>query len=293
MAWNEQADLGVRILGNLLRDVRGGAGFRVWDNVEHRVGSQSPAFTFVVRDPAVLRQLVIKRSPLLLADAYFRGRVDFEGDLYAALGLKQHFKSMALSLRESAALLLDALRLPSRSPPAPGADALHGGRAFRHRHSRDSDREAIAFHYDASNDFYRLWLDEQMVYSCAVFEAPSDTLEQAQCNKLDLVCRKLRLQPGERFLDIGCGWGALVIWAAKHYGVQAHGITLSQAQLDEAKRRIAPCHQCGRRVEPRRRSAVGANPGEADQPRRQERARRRDGQRDAPIDAADRIEEVG
>jgi cyclopropane-fatty-acyl-phospholipid synthase len=238
-AANEHADVGVRILANLLRDLRGGAGFRVWDNVEHRVGSQSPAFTFVVRDPAVLRQLVIKRSPLLLADAYFRGLVDFEGDLYAALGLKQHFKSLALSLRESAALLLDALRLPSRSPPAAAADALHGGRPFRHRHSRDSDREAIAFHYDASNDFYRLWLDEQMVYSCAVFESPSDTLEQAQCNKLDLVCRKLRLQPGERFLDIGCGWGALVCWAARHYGVRAHGITLSQQQLDVARARVA------------------------------------------------------
>jgi cyclopropane-fatty-acyl-phospholipid synthase len=101
-----------------------------------------------------------------------------------------------------------------------------------------SDRAAISFHYDVSNAFYKLWLDEQMVYSCAYFEAPDDSLEQAQRNKLDHVCRKLRLKPGERFLDIGCGWGAMVCWAAQHYGVQAHGITLSQRQFDYATARV-------------------------------------------------------
>jgi cyclopropane-fatty-acyl-phospholipid synthase len=111
--------------------------------------------------------------------------------------------------------------------------------AFAHQHSRNSDQAAISYHYDVSNRFYGLWLDEQMVYSCALFETPTDSLEQAQRNKLDHVCRKLRLARGQRLLDIGCGWGALVCWAAKHYGVRAHGITLSQRQCDFARERIA------------------------------------------------------
>ena len=136
--------------------------------------------------------------------------------------------------------MLDALRLafmPARKIAPAGF--VPTTRQFTHDHSLESDRAAITHHYDVSNDFYKLFLDERMVYSCAYFHAVDDTLEAAQRQKLDHICRKLRLQPGERFLDIGCGWGALVIWAAKHYGVHAHGITLSQAQLDEARRRIA------------------------------------------------------
>jgi cyclopropane-fatty-acyl-phospholipid synthase len=238
MSAHVHLDAGSRILRRLLHDFRGGAGFRLWNQELQRIGSAPPRFTFVVEDPSVLRELVIKRSPLLLADAYFNGRVDFEGDLYAALGLKQHFQGMRLGLLEQLALLLQALRLP-RHPGTADDRATRGGRGFQHRHSRQSDRAAIAFHYDASNAFYALWLDPQMVYSCAVYDSSTDTLEQAQCNKLDLICRKLRLQDGERFLDVGCGWGALVCWAARHYGVQAHGITLSRNQLEFAQARIA------------------------------------------------------
>jgi cyclopropane-fatty-acyl-phospholipid synthase len=116
---------------------------------------------------------------------------------------------------------------------------LNADKSFSHNHSKKSDRAAISFHYDVSNNFYRLWLGEQMVYSCAYFETPDDTLNQAQRNKLDHICRKLRLASGERFLDIGCGWGALVCWAASNYGVRAHGITLSREQFDHAQQRIA------------------------------------------------------
>ena len=235
----EQADPGVRIMRTLLRDYPGSAAFRVGDSLEHRVGDGAPVFTLVVREPSVLRRLVLTRDPLILADAYIDDDIDFEGDFYAALGLKQHFKGRAApNLRDRWGLLLDALRLPARPTAQGSANATRGGR-FRHEHSRQSDRAAIAYHYDVSNDFYRLWLDEQMVYSCAVFESASDTLEQAQRNKLDLICRKLRLQGGERFLDIGCGWGALVCWAARRYGVRAHGITLSEQQLAVARERIA------------------------------------------------------
>lgn len=236
----QQADVAVRILRRLLRNFRGSAAIRTWNNVTHTFGSAMPAFTLVVRDPAVLRKLIFGRSVILLADAYFRGLLDFEGDLYSALRLKQHFDGLVLNLRERGALIADALRLPARphaGQAIPGAVARAAD--FEHRHSRATDRAAISFHYDLSNDFYRLWLDERMVYSCAYFSSPEDSLDQAQRGKLDHICRKLRLAEGERFLDIGCGWGALVCWAAKNYRVRAHGITLSQAQYDQARRRIA------------------------------------------------------
>jgi len=102
----------------------------------------------------------------------------------------------------------------------------------------DRDAKAIAHHYDVSNEFYELFLDPLMVYTCAYYRDPDGKLEQAQQDKLDLVCRKLQLRPGESLLDIGCGWGSLAIWASQHYGVRAHGVTLSQAQADYATARI-------------------------------------------------------
>jgi cyclopropane-fatty-acyl-phospholipid synthase len=104
--------------------------------------------------------------------------------------------------------------------------------------ARRRDAEAIAHHYDVSNDFYALFLDPLMVYTCAYYRDPDGTLAQAQADKLDLVCRKLRLRPGERLLDIGCGWGSLALWAARHYGAKAHGVTLSRAQAEYAAERI-------------------------------------------------------
>lgn len=104
---------------------------------------------------------------------------------------------------------------------------------------RTLDQKAIQHHYDLSNDFYALFLDPLMVYTCAYYRSPDASLAQAQRDKLDLVCRKLRLQPGERFLDIGCGWGSLAVWAAKHYGVRALGVTLAQEQVRYAQDWIA------------------------------------------------------
>src|SRR5207245_3938723 len=125
----------------------------------------------------------------------------------------------------------------------PGRDGRSTiGHAARHllpriggkKHSPKRDRRAVTLHYDISNDFYRLWLDRRMVYSCAYFRSPDDDLDCAQEQKLDYICRKLRLRPGQRLLDIGCGWGALVLYAAKHFGVHAEGITSSEPQLDGA-----------------------------------------------------------
>jgi cyclopropane-fatty-acyl-phospholipid synthase len=113
-------------------------------------------------------------------------------------------------------------------------------------HQRRGHRVNIAHHYDVSNAFYRMFLDERMVYSCAYFRTADDSLDDAQAQKLDHICRKLRLASGERFLDIGCGWGALIFWAAEHYGVHATGITLSQNQHDHVQAEIARRGLAGR-----------------------------------------------
>ncbi|HEX7639194.1 MAG TPA: cyclopropane-fatty-acyl-phospholipid synthase family protein [Burkholderiaceae bacterium] len=228
-----------RILQRLLGPFDGGVALRLWNGETHQFGVGAPHFTLVFNDPSVLRDLVLRRSPLPLAEAYFHGRLDVEGDLYAALRLKAYFQDLSFSGRERAGLLVDALRLaflPSRKRNSVGE--VRETTQFRHDHSPDSDQAAVAHHYDVSNAFYKLFLDERMVYSCAYFHEDDDTLDMAQAQKLDHICRKLRLKPGERYLDIGCGWGALVIWAARHYGVTAHGITLSKEQLAEARERI-------------------------------------------------------
>lgn len=199
----------------------------------------APAFSLRIRNPAVIRSLLLGRDPLRFAEAYFSGDIDVDGDLFAALTLKDQLHTLKLSAWERLSLLLRLMgRQVARGPghwPALRAP-LHANAVKRH--SRQENQGAISFHYDLSNDFYGLWLDEGMVYSCAYFESEADGLAQAQSAKLDHICRKLRLQPGDRFLDIGCGWGALVEHAARYYGVQAHGITLSERQFAWARERI-------------------------------------------------------
>lgn len=239
---NAGAKRAAGIVRHVFRDYPGSMAVRFWNGQTLALGGGASEFTLVFREPRPLRELILTRDPLHLAEAYFQGKVDIEGDLYAALQLKGYLQSLRLSAAEKAAFLSAALLLGSsvdddtgRTSPAWRAslfDRLAG------KHSRPRDRQAIAFHYDVSDDFYRLWLDEQMVYSCAYFEDANDGLDRAQRNKLDHLCRKLRLKPGERLLDIGCGWGALIRWAAVHYGVSAHGITLSRNQYEHCRRMI-------------------------------------------------------
>lgn len=230
-----------RIVQRAFRGYPGNLAVRLWTGGMLTFGSGTPDVTLVIRDPRLLRELILFRDPLRLAEAYFQGRLDVEGDLYAALGLKDHLQSLSLSAFEKAAFLFTALSLgtPTASSglgvPTP---CTRRSRLWWHRHSKAANRRAIAFHYDVSNAFYRLWLDEQMIYSCAYFETPDDSLDQAQRNKLEHICRKLRLKPGERLLDIGCGWGALIRWAARYHGVQAHGITLSRDQYNHCRTEI-------------------------------------------------------
>ena len=240
------ADLAGALLTRLFRQLDLGVALRLWNGRQLQLGqsvdrSAGQDFTLVFHSPATVREMVLGRDPLRLAEAYFRGDLDIEGNLFAALGLKDHMQQLQLDWPDRLATARDALKLrwldPSRRHPPAARRGLRSRPVTQH--SPQENRHAIAFHYDISNDFYALWLDPRMVYSCAYFETPDSSLEAAQEAKLEHICRKLLLRPGERLLDIGCGWGALLLHAARHHGVQAHGITLSQQQLALAQQRIA------------------------------------------------------
>jgi cyclopropane-fatty-acyl-phospholipid synthase len=174
-------------------------------------------------------------SELALGEAYLYKDLDIEGDIGSAFFLADRLVHLRLGLAERLRFARLLLALPSsgRHRGSRPTERLRGP-----LHSMGRDRQAVTYHYDLSNAFYSLWLDERMVYSCAYFTDPADNLDTAQERKLDYLCRKLRLQRDDRVLDIGCGWGGLVIHAAKHYGVKAHGITLSRPQADLANERI-------------------------------------------------------
>lgn len=180
-----------------------------------RIGFGLPAsVTLVIRDQAMLAQFA-DATLASLGEAYVEGRIEVQGDL------------------------LEALPLANQIALAAGSSPAQRMARLLRKHSSRQDRAAIGYHYDVSNDFYRLWLDERMVYSCAYFKTGEESIDQAQQAKLDHICRKLRLSAGERFLDVGCGWGGLVLHAARHYGVRATGITLSHNQLELALERVA------------------------------------------------------
>ena len=232
-----------RVVERVFRGYTGSLGVRLWDGIAISLGRNNPAATIVVHTAKVLRELAWRPDPLRLAEAYFFGEIDVEGDLYGLLKQRTHLQSLSVSLRDRLSLFSAALSTGSSSAPARQDNAsVRGSQSLpspvSRKHSKAHNREAIAFHYDVSNAFYRLWLDEQMVYSCAYFNDPNESLDQAQRNKLDHICRKLRLKTGERLLDIGCGWGALICWAAQHYGVRAHGITLSRQQYEYTQTKI-------------------------------------------------------
>jgi cyclopropane-fatty-acyl-phospholipid synthase len=225
-----------QVLSRLFRDYSGALGVRLWDGTFLRFGRSEPTVTVVFRDPRALRELVLYRDPVRLARAFFAGLVDVEGDIFDAVAIKDHLTRLALSFREKASLVANAI-LAAGGHAAKPAD-LARDPASASAAAQGNSLASIAFHYDISNEFYRLWLGEGMTYSCAYFESADETLEDAQRAKLDLVCRKLRLRPNERLLDIGCGWGSLVMHAAQAYGVRAHGITLSRDQFDLARKRV-------------------------------------------------------
>ncbi|MBE9373828.1 class I SAM-dependent methyltransferase [Saccharopolyspora sp. HNM0983] len=220
-----------------LVDVPLPVGLTAWDGSEEGP-EQGPRV--LLRNRRALRHLLWQPGELGLARAFVSGDLDVRGDLTEALrrcwavARAQDRGPLRLRGRHWGRLARAALRLGALGPrpPVPPGEARPSGRL----HSRGRDRSVIAHHYDAGNAFYELLLDPQMAYSCGYFTAPDDDLEQAQDAKLDLICRKLALQPGMRLLDVGCGWGSLVLYAARRHGVRATAVTLSAEQADYLRR---------------------------------------------------------
>lgn len=226
-----------RNLLSWLFDRLGQRGFavRLWNGETLPVGTRPAHFTLVLNHPGALRRMFRPPIELSLGEAFIYGDFEVEGDIHSAMAWMDALRQIPFSKGDQFTLVRKLMALPD------GKGTRYRGRGPARlsgiRHSRARDRAAITYHYDVGNDFYALWLDRQMTYSCAYFPSGTEDLDTAQERKYELICRKLRLQAGEKLLDIGCGWGGLVIHAAQ-YGATALGVTLSEKQTAFAAERI-------------------------------------------------------
>ena len=199
-----------------------------------RIGPDNAKTALIIKSPKALQYAVTAPGEIGIARAYVSGELDVQGDIFDALALRGNLPEVKLRPSE----WLDLARIAGwrslRPLPAPPEESrLHG-----RRHSKARDASAIAHHYNVSNDFYRMVLGPSMTYSCAVWPAADAGLEIAQATKYELICRKLGLRPGQRMLDVGCGWGGMAIHAARNHGVRAVGVTLSEPQAEWARRAV-------------------------------------------------------
>lgn len=181
--------------------------------------SYNPKFVLKFLDKDIFKDLVINPNIMSFAKAFMNKTFDIEGNIFDALKLKDDISHLEISNKDKLNLFLKTV-------------------SFHNTHSKEKDKESIAHHYDISNEFYKIFLGETMMYSCAYFKDNTNNLNSAQENKMEHICRKLRLKKGDKFLDVGCGWGSMIIWAAKHYDVQATGITISKEQYEYTKSKI-------------------------------------------------------
>lgn len=221
-------------------------GVRLWDGTLLHAQNK-PVFTLMLNTPGSLRRMFSPPVELSLGEAFIHGDFDIEGDIFAAFSIFESLSALSLSAGEWATITRDLLTLP-KSPghQANGKASVRKSGHTRGRaqlsgakHSRERDQAAIQYHYDVGNDFYALWLDEAMQYSCAYFPTGAESLNEAQQRKMEHIFRKLRLKPGERLLDIGCGWGGLAMHAVREHGVHVVGVTLSREQVRFANDQIA------------------------------------------------------
>jgi cyclopropane-fatty-acyl-phospholipid synthase len=215
-------------------------GVRLWDGTVWP--DQRPrAGVIALKHSGALGRMFLPGTEVGLTEAYLHDDFDIEGDIAVAFEIGDFLLAHLGDWRNKLKLAGLLAALPERDGRSTMRRAARQllPRIRGKRHSLERDRRAVTFHYDVSNDFYRLWLDWRMVYSCAYFTSQDEDLDVAQERKLDYLCHKLRLRPGQRLLDIGCGWGALVIHTAKHFGVRAEGLTLSEPQVEWARARIA------------------------------------------------------
>jgi cyclopropane-fatty-acyl-phospholipid synthase len=192
----------------------------------------------VIRDARALNCVATAPSDLGLARAYVSGFLDLEGDMYTTLKMLSSDRIGSMSWADRLRVLRQ-LGPGILRPVAPPPEEVHPGPWWGLRHSLSRDSRAISHHYDVSNRFYEWLLGPSMAYTCAVYPDENASLEEAQYEKVDLVCRKLDLQPGQRLLDVGCGWGTMVVHAAKHYGARVIGVTLSRQQAEYGQKTIA------------------------------------------------------
>jgi cyclopropane-fatty-acyl-phospholipid synthase len=241
---NEAALARRNALADLLAEAHGKLGlklgFRLWDGTTVPEGRPADALAIAIADEGVIAALVRRPRLDTLIKLHVDGRLALEnGTIFDLAAARPEGKIGRLARGISKAKALRVARLfffVDRGPrsvldPVRGDELARDGRP-------ETNRANVAYHYDVSNDFYRLFLDEEMVYTCGYFVEDHEDIDRAQRDKLDMICRKLRLKPGERFLDIGCGWGALVCHAARHYGVEAHGVTLAKEQLELARAKV-------------------------------------------------------
>jgi len=222
----------VRIIRTVIETIRPQFSVELWDGT--RIGKFDGA-TLVINDPTIVRQLILKPNYDSLIDIWVSGRVDIKNGTIFDLAnakidgkLKQRIKELPKwQILKDLPALIFAGQQSARSAVDGKAPFVSG-----------SNKEAITHHYDVSNEFYKMFLDERMVYTCGYFTSWENDIDQAQKDKLELICRKLRLQPGDRLLDIGCGWGALLIYAVQNFGVTGVGVSLSEAQTALARERI-------------------------------------------------------
>lgn len=201
---------------------------RLWDGWRWRSAvAGEPVCTIVLHSPDALTTLTERASEITLGEAFLSKKIDVEGDLFSAFDIVKYvFQRPRGQLQRVYETMAGVL------------SGISQWRKAGKIHSEKRDKASISYHYDQSADFYRPWLGPSLAYSSAYFQSEADGVDAAQANKLDLICRKLRLQSGERFLDVGCGWGSLVLHAASRYGVHANGITLSHEQEAVATDRI-------------------------------------------------------
>lgn len=207
-----------------------------WDGSRVAATTDTPAPTFFIRSPKALAHVLRAPGELGLGRAYAQGLIETD-DIDGALLLVDNFGPVRIPAKAAARLVLGLVRATGLTmpPPVPATELRLRGE----RHTIARDRRAVRHHYDAGNDFFKLFLDPSMTYSCAYWRGGATTLEEAQKAKLDLICKKLDLRPGERLLDVGCGWGSMALNAARERQVRVLGISLSEPQIEEARKRAA------------------------------------------------------